>query len=340
MGTATAPGGHTLTLDSRSLLRDGRPWVLISGEFHFSRCPESEWRDELLKMKAGGVSVVASYIFWIHHEEVEGAWDWTGQRNLRKFLETCQEVGLNVLLRIGPWCHGEVRNGGFPNWLQKMGDDKVFELRRDNPGYLGYVTKLYGQIGQQTKGLLWKDGGPVIAIQLENEYSGPTQHLMTLKQIARDAGMDVPLYTCTGWGSGGAAPFGEIVPFSGSYVDGFWDRSLSGGRLWGRSPIFRVARRQCGGDGHARRRSGRDERGPGKHGCQGCLSLLHLRTRRRHDAELSPARFHVPGGHRIPGPGQTRLGCESPGFLHVSRRRKSRRQTDQPQRDAGDQLLE
>jgi beta-galactosidase len=227
MGTAIAPGRHTLTMDSRSLVRDGKPWLPISGEFHFSRCPEGEWRDELLKMKAGGVSIVATYIFWIHHEEVEGTWDWSGQRNLRKFLQTCQEVGLDVQLRIGPWCHGEVRNGGFPDWLQKKGDDKVFELRRDNPGYLGYVKKLYEQIAQQTKGLLWKDGGPVIGIQLENEFSGPTQHLMTLKQMARDAGMDVPLYTCTGWGSGGAAPFGEMVPLSGAYAEGFWDRSLA-----------------------------------------------------------------------------------------------------------------
>jgi hypothetical protein len=233
MGTAIAPGDHTLTLDSRSLRRDGQPWMLISGEFHFSRCPESEWRDELLKMKVGGVSVVATYIFWIHHEEVEGTWNWTGQRDLRKFLQTCQEVGLNALLRVGPWCHGEVLNGGFPNWLQKMGDDKVFELRRDNPGYLGYVTKLYAQISQQMKGLLWKDSGTIIAIQLENEYSGPTEHLMTLKRIARETGMDVPLYTCTGWGSGGAAPFGELVPFSGAYVDGFWDRSLRGGGYGG-----------------------------------------------------------------------------------------------------------
>jgi hypothetical protein len=233
MGTTTAPGGHTLTLDSRSLLRDGKPWLLISGEFHYARCPEAEWRDELLKIKAGGVSVVASYIFWIHHEEVQGVWDWTGQRDLRKFLQTCHDVGLDVLLRIGPWCHGEVRNGGFPDWLQKMGDDQAFELRRDNPGYLGYVTKLYAQISRQTKGLLWKDGGPVIAIQVENEYSGPTEHLMTLKKMARDVGIDVPLYTCTGWGSGGAAPFGELVPFSGSYVDGFWDRSLRGGGYGG-----------------------------------------------------------------------------------------------------------
>lgn len=233
MGTPTAPGGHTLTLDSRSLLRDGKPWVFISGEFHFARCPDSEWRDELLKIKAGGVSVVATYIFWIHHEEIEGKWDWSGQRDLRKFLQTCYDVGLHVQLRIGPWCHGEVRNGGFPNWLQKLGDDKVIELRRDNPGYLDYVKKLYAQISGQTKKLLWKDGGPVIAIQLENEFSGPTEHLMTLKKIARAASMDVPLYTCTGWGSGGAAAFGEIVPFSGSYVDGFWDRSLNGGGYGG-----------------------------------------------------------------------------------------------------------
>jgi beta-galactosidase len=233
MGTATAPGGHSLKLDSRSLLRDGQPWIFISGEFHFSRCPEPEWRDELLKIKAGGISLVTTYIFWIHHEEVEGEWDWTGQRDLRKFLQTCQDVGLNVLLRIGPWSHGEVRNGGFPDWLQKLGDDKAFELRRDNPGYLGYVTKLYAQIAEQAKDLLWKDGGLVIAIQLENEYGGPTEHLMTLKKIARDAGIDVPLYTCTGWGGGGAAPFGEIVPFSGSYVDGFWDRSLRGGGYGG-----------------------------------------------------------------------------------------------------------
>jgi beta-galactosidase len=226
MGTSVAPGGHTVTLDSRSLLRDGKPWLLISGEFHFSRCPTAEWRDELLKIKAGGVSVVTTYIFWIHHEEVQGVWDWTGQRDLHQFLITCQQVGLNVLLRIGPWSHGEVRNGGFPNWLQKMGDENLIKLRSDDLGYLTYVTKLYAQIAQQSHGLLWKDGGPVIAIQLENEFGGPTKHLLTLKQMARDAGMDVPLYTCTGWGGGAAPLYGEIVPFSGAYAEGFWDRSL------------------------------------------------------------------------------------------------------------------
>ena len=147
-----------------------------------------------------------------------------------------------MLLRIGPWCHGEVRNGGFPNWLQKMGDDKEFALRRDNPGYLGYVQKIYEQIAMQTKDLLWKDGGPVIGVQAENEFSGPTEHLMTLKKMARDAGMDVPLYTITGWGSGGQAPYGELLPFSGAYADGFWDRSI-GPAVYGNVFRFSGSRR-------------------------------------------------------------------------------------------------
>lgn len=82
LGMAVSPDGHIITVDRRGLLLDGQPWLPISGEFQFSRCPESEWRDELLKMKAGGVSIVQTYIFWIHHEEVEGVWDWNGQRGL------------------------------------------------------------------------------------------------------------------------------------------------------------------------------------------------------------------------------------------------------------------
>jgi beta-galactosidase GanA len=128
-------------------------------------------------------------------------------------LQTCQQVGLDVILRIGPWCHGEVRNGGFPDWLQKLGDTNALKLRSDDPTYLGYVQKLYEQIGQQARGLLWKDGGPVIGIQLENEYGGPLQHLLTLKNMAQAAGMDVPLYTHTGNGGGA-----ELLPVSGVYV--------------------------------------------------------------------------------------------------------------------------
>src|ERR1700722_17524341 len=112
MGGAQNPDGTTLTLDSNSLLLNGKPWTPVMGEFHFSRYPENEWREELLKMKAGGIDIVSTYVFWIHHEEIEGQFDWSERRDLRRFVQLCGEVGLRVIVRCGPWCHGEVRNGG------------------------------------------------------------------------------------------------------------------------------------------------------------------------------------------------------------------------------------
>src|SRR5215475_14274179 len=99
LGTTRNPSGHEISINSRSLLLDGQPWFPVMGEFHYSRVPQNEWRDELLKMKAGGVDIVATYVFWIHHEEIEGQWDWTGRRDLNKFLETCNDVGLKVVVR-------------------------------------------------------------------------------------------------------------------------------------------------------------------------------------------------------------------------------------------------
>ena len=102
LGTTKNPSGHEINVNSRSLLFDGQPVFPVMGEFHYSRCPQAEWRDELLKMKAGGVDIVATYVFWIHHEESEGQWDWSGQRDLKKFLQTCNELGLKVVVRCGP----------------------------------------------------------------------------------------------------------------------------------------------------------------------------------------------------------------------------------------------
>jgi beta-galactosidase len=231
MGESRRPDGATLTLDSSNLRLNGKPWTPVMGEFHYSRYPANEWREELLKMKGGGVDIVATYVFWIHHEEVEGQFDWSERRSLRHFIELCGEVGLEALVRCGPWCHGEVRNGGQPDWLLK----KDWKLRSDDTNYLAKTRILYGQIAAQLKGLLWKDGGPVVGIQFENEYWGPAQHLLTLKQIAREAGLDVPLYTRTGWPLlSTPMPFGEIVPLYGVYAEGFWDREITPmpGQYW------------------------------------------------------------------------------------------------------------
>ncbi|HZI32651.1 MAG TPA: beta-galactosidase, partial [Candidatus Binatia bacterium] len=211
-------------MNSRSLLFDGKPWFPAMGEFHYARVPESEWRTELLKVKAGGIDIVSTYVFWIHHEEIQGQWDWNGRRNLKKFLQTCNEVGLKVLVRCGPWCHGEVRNGGLPDWVVAHRD---WKLRSTDPNFLAAVKVLYTQIAEQMRGELWKDGGPVIGIQVDNEFHGSPNHLMALKQMAIAAGINVPLYTKTGWPAmSHPVPLGELLPFFGAYADGFWDRSI------------------------------------------------------------------------------------------------------------------
>ncbi len=194
------------------------------GEIHYSRCAADSWKDELLKMKAGGVTVVSTYTIWIHHEEIEGAWDFTRCRDVRRFVETCRECGLYLILRIGPWCHGEVRNGGFPDWLLH----KDFETRTNDERYFKEVKIWYSRIYDQIAGLLLKDNGPIIGVQIENEYGhcgGMTgeegeKHMKRLLSMAKETGFDVPLYTATGWG--GAVTAG-MIPVMGGYVDAPWD---------------------------------------------------------------------------------------------------------------------
>src|SRR5215472_15598291 len=221
----TSPDGHRLSANSRFLVRDGEPWFPIVGEFHYSRYPADQWEKEILKMKAGGIQVISTYIFWIHHEEIEGQFDWSGERDLRRFVQLCRKHGLYVWIRIGPWAHGEARNGGLPDWLLEK-----TATRENNPIYLKYVSRFYQQIGEQTKGLFWKDGGPIIGVQLENEYSarGPGKgvaHILRLRQLARDTGLDAPFYTVTGW-DGAAIPSHGVLPVFSGYADGFWWRTL------------------------------------------------------------------------------------------------------------------
>lgn len=224
LGTNRAPNGSTITVNSQYLLRDGKPWIPVMGEFHYTRYPEAYWEEEILKLKASGVDVIATYVIWIHHEEVEGQFDWSGQRDLRRFAELCAKHGMLLYPRIGPWAHGEVRNGGLPDWVLAKS-----AVRGNDPVYLAEVAKFYAQIGQQLHGLLWKDGGPVIGIQIENEYglNGPGQgkeHLAKLKQMALASGFDVPLYTVTGWDSA-VVPEEMFLPVYGGYPDAPWDES-------------------------------------------------------------------------------------------------------------------
>lgn len=217
--------GERIDVNSRYIERGGRPWIGVMGEYHFCRDSRAHWHEELAKMKAGGIGIVATYVIWIYHEEIEGEFDFDGDLDLRAFLSACKAQGMDVLLRIGPWTHGECRNGGFPDWLLGKG----FPLRKSNPGYMRYVRTWYQRIFEQAQGMLFKDGGPVIGIQLENELIDDAQHLLDLKHLAQQIGFDVPLYTVTGWNSlyGARIPLGDVLPVFGAYAEAPWAQDLS-----------------------------------------------------------------------------------------------------------------
>ena len=228
MGTAVNPDGKTFLIDSKGILVEGQPLLPVMGEIHYARVPQKDWKREILKMKAGGVTIISTYAFWIHHEPKQGQWDWTGNKNLRQFVETCKECDVPLVLRIGPFCHGEVYQGGMPEWIVNQSIKEGFRLRTNSRQWMEATRNLYQQISRQVEGLLWKDGGPIVGIQVENESRGPWAYLAELKQTAIEAGLDVPFYTRTGWPQmNGKAEFGEILPLYGDYADGFWDRELT-----------------------------------------------------------------------------------------------------------------
>jgi len=210
------------------LTKDDKPWFPMMGEIHYSRYPQKYWKESLYKMKAGGIDIVSAYAIWIHHEEIEGEYDFNDNKDLRGFVTACKECGLYLLFRIGPWVHGEVRNGGFPDWLVQKG----YKARSNDPGYLKEVRNYYTELYKQVQGLLCKDGGPIIGIQIENELghcggaSGEAgeEHIRTLHRMAVEIGFDVPYYTATGWGG---AITGGLLPVMGGYPEAPWEHSLT-----------------------------------------------------------------------------------------------------------------
>lgn len=219
------PNGEEINVTSRYFTRNGKPWLGVMGEFHFSRYSRENWHRELAKMKAGGITIVSTYMFWIYHEEIEGEMNFGGDNDVRAFIEECKDVGLDVVIRIGPWAHGECRNGGFPDWLLK----KDYKLRDNNEEYLAVVKKWYQSIYNEVKGLFYKDGGNIIAVQIENEFVDNAEHLAKLKEIAIECGFIAPIYTVTGWNSASGAkiPVDEFVPVFGGYCEAPWENHMN-----------------------------------------------------------------------------------------------------------------
>lgn len=192
---------------------DGIPFVPVAGEFHFSRCQRDYWKKELLKMKDSGLNVVSTYVFWNYHEEIKNKFDFSGNKDIGAFLELCKEVDMPCILRIGPWCHGEVIRGGFPKRIARL------PLKRKN------ATRYLREVEDFFKGLYphvapYMDGHTVIGIQLENEYTGSTEHIRTLRRMVEKIGYKTPFFTMTAWPSN--VPDPEFLPMMGGYPDAPW----------------------------------------------------------------------------------------------------------------------
>ena len=216
----SSPSGGSIRVNSLYLERDGKPWIGVMGEYHYSRDSRENWAAELEKIRDGGVNIISTYVFWNYHEEVEGEYDFTGDRDLRAFITDCAALGLDVIIRIGPWCHGETRYGGLPDWLMS----KPVELRTNDPEYLAIAEKWYRRIFEEVRGLFYKDGGPIVGVQIENEFTHDADHLLALKRLAQKIGYDVPLWTATGWNAtyGARIPVDEFLPVFSGYADAPW----------------------------------------------------------------------------------------------------------------------
>ncbi len=208
-------GDDKITVTNRMLLKDKKPWLPVMAEFHYSRFDAYSWEEELQKLKDGGVDIVASYVFWIHHEEDKGSFDFSGNRNIRRFIELCHETGLEFCLRIGPWAHGECRNGGFPDWLCTECKDT---LRSNTEPYIGYVRRYIHAVAQQVKGL------PLFGIQIENEMTCHPEYLEMVRQMVVDEGLKAPLFTATAWGD--AELPDTLLPMFGGYPEAPWTQNI------------------------------------------------------------------------------------------------------------------
>lgn len=207
--------GSTLGVTSGGFVLDGEPFFAVAGEMHYSRVDAASWAPTLRAMRAGGLTTVSTYVIMIHHNEVEGVYDWTGARNLTAFVLAARDAGLLVSLRIGPYAHGEVRGGGLPDWLQNV---PGISLRSTQPLFLNYSAAWYAAVAAQIKALTWQEGGPIITIQLDNE-TGDGAYLTALRAIAVAVGMNPPFFVSTGLNAGAE----DMLPLTGMYPVAFWD---------------------------------------------------------------------------------------------------------------------
>ncbi len=196
---AQSPAHSALRVQDGKFQLDGKPLQIISGEMHYPRIPRAYWRERLRMAKAMGLNSITAYVFWNFHEPTEGTYDFSGNHDVAEFVREAQQEGLYVILRPGPYVCAEWELGGYPAWMLK--DHGT--LRSGDPKHMAAVRKWLQRLGKELAPLQAANGGPIIAVQVENEYGSfdsDHEYMRQSRQALIDAGFDKTLfYTADGY---------------------------------------------------------------------------------------------------------------------------------------------
>lgn len=196
-GAPAAAKAHRFEIGPSDFLLDGRPIQIRCGEMHFPRVPREYWPHRLKMIKAMGLNAVCAYLFWNYHEWNEGQFDWEGQKDAAAFCRMAQKEGLWVILRPGPYACAEWEMGGLPWWLLKAEGDAFLRTRAE--AFTGPAHRWIEEVGRHLGPLQVTKGGPILMVQVENEYGffgNDLEYLQGMRKAVERAGFDVPLFQC------------------------------------------------------------------------------------------------------------------------------------------------
>jgi beta-galactosidase len=188
---------HQFATRDHQFFIDNQPTLLVAGEMHFGRVQPEDWDLRLRQAKAMGLNTVSFYLFWNQVETKEGKFTFSGTTDVRRVLKLCQKYGLWAVLRPGPYCCAEIEYGGIPWWTAKYPDVKV---RTTDPRWLGWCSNYLAQVYRQVGDLQVSRGGPLLMVQVENEYGitdpKDNTYMVAMTQLFKDVGFTGQLFTC------------------------------------------------------------------------------------------------------------------------------------------------
>ena len=193
--------GGTFTVGDQTFLLNGKPFIVKAAEVHYPRIPRPYWEHRIQMCKALGMNTLCLYVFWNIHEQKEGQFDFTGNNDVAAFCRLAQKNGMYVIVRPGPYVCAEWEMGGLPWWLLKKKD---IRLREQDPYFMERVRIFEKEVGKQLAPLTIQNGGPIIMVQVENEYGSYGEdkaYVSAIRDIVKESGFDkVALFQCD-WAS-------------------------------------------------------------------------------------------------------------------------------------------